>query len=127
MEFESEFRNFLNQNFKIIESLFEGRVVVYDCGYFVLRIVEDRNLFKSIEVSSELVPDNWFSLNVIRSFILKNDDYFKALDFGIAYVFIMNYFQNIANLFSSRSYPQTAKSLKELEDSRAEIKYGRLK
>lgn len=127
MELESDFKDFLNQSFKIIETLFDGSVVVYSCDYFILRIVEDRNLFKSMEISSGLNPDKWVSLNIIRSFILKNDDYLKALDFTIASVFLMNYFQEIVNIFNSRSYFQTAQSLKKLVDRRAEIKYGPLR
>lgn len=124
----SEFQEFLkDNNFKFLESKFDNRVEIYSSEYLILRIVQDGNLFKSVEVSSRQDANDWFSLNIIRSLVLKNEDYLKVLDFEVACFFLVEYYSVVLDLFSAKNYSLTIKLLKKLEDKRAEIKYGKFR
>lgn len=127
MELTFEFNEFLKEKkFDFVESKFQGRVEIYSSDFLTLRIVQDRNLFKSVEISGKEDPDNWFSLNIIRSFILSNEDYLLALNFEVGLHFLIEYFNVVLGLFLPENYFSTVISLKKLEDKRAEIKYGKL-
>ena len=124
LQLEQEFKEFLNDNFQFVENKFGDRVHIYTSSSLVLRIVQDVNGFRSIEISTIRRPDNWFDLSVIRSYILNNEDYFKALDFKIAYAFLISYYQKVKALFDEEKYAATEKAISELRHLRAERNYG---
>ncbi|CAN5572792.1 hypothetical protein BH10BAC2_BH10BAC2_09870 [soil metagenome] len=126
MDLMPKFQDFLRAyDFNLLESKFGGNVEIYSSNCIILKIVQDRNMFNSMEIFVKEDPDNWFSLNIIRSFILKNEDYLQALDFDMGLCFFMEYYATIIDLFNSKNYYSTIKSLKKLEDKRAEIRYGK--
>ncbi len=124
LQLEPEFKDFLDANFQFAESKFNDRVHIYRSDDLILRIVQDINGFRSMEISTIKRPDSWFDLSAVRSYVLKNDDYFNVLDFKIAYNFFISEYQKIRALFSEEKYAETVREVSELRYLRAEKIFG---
>ena len=74
--------DFLNQKcFKLEEIKDKGYILIYEFADLLLLIDEDYNKSKSIDLKRNGVSSNWLELTLLRSYILKNEDYLKPLSF----------------------------------------------
>lgn len=70
VKFSSEFQKFLQENnYKLIDNLFNGRVGLYKSNYAAIRIVQDNDLAQSIEKSFNQNVNAWYDLGRISTLI----------------------------------------------------------
>ena len=117
----NNFQIFLTENgFHHTQNDPEEEIDIYSSIDLTLRIVEDYNSFKSIDLLGRFTPNKWFSLNVVRSYILNNEDYLKALDFNIGYDFLIKYYKEVLERFDKKNYLTTFEALNKLYERRGE-------
>jgi hypothetical protein len=85
---------------------------------FSLRIVNDRD-FESIDIASNVDPDNWFDLALIKS-LLKNEKVSKKpTATEVLQVFLLENVSSVEKMFLKYEYPKTKEKLQKLEAERS--------
>ncbi|HRH49106.1 MAG TPA: hypothetical protein PLP23_10155 [Panacibacter sp.] len=126
IELEPSFRQFLEDNFELIESKFDGAVNIYSSKKLKLRIVRDQNTKLFMDISTLDNPQtssDWVIMDDLRSYMLNNDDYLEYTDFYKVSSFFQENFDNILSLLNM-NYDNVKKALKERGEYRAELRYG---
>ena len=91
-----------------------GDYIVEACtSNLCLKGVSDRSL-ESIEVRSAKDPGEWFIMEIVMSFILKENRLVEDIDLEEQLRFVENHLADLQKLFSDDHYHQTRSEVKEL-------------
>lgn len=125
MKFNKAFEDFIRDKmYKEIETLFENRVCIYSNGTLYFRFVTDYNNNVNVDISNIGTPvgaNGWFQIEIIRSMILNNEDYFiGTLTLDDACNYIVDNYVEIQRLFSPPVYPTTVKIAEEMRERRGQ-------
>lgn len=126
IELESNFKQFLDQNFDFIKSEFDGVVHIYSSPVLRLRIVSDRNTKLYMDISPLDDPQeasDWIMMGDLRSYMLDNDDYLKGSDFFQVSTFFKENYTQILSLLE-KNYDDVKKALKKRGQHRADVLFG---
>lgn len=89
-----------------------------------MRFVSDRTqLLLDVQPARTSVPNEWFSIDLIRRMILGAPELSAVLDESYA-AFIKQYLNEIEERFSSEDWPQTHSQLQTLKVKRAKEMFG---
>jgi len=117
--------DFLNQKcFKLEEIKDKGYILIYEFADLLLLIDEDYNKSKSIDLKRNGVSSNWLELTLLRSYILKNEDYLKPLSFEKESSFFIDYFDKLLEILNDKSYQATLSALDIMKKNRVRVRYG---
>lgn len=124
VDIPTTFHQFLKQKFSDFFEGTEGRGDVYSSSQLALRLSQDRNGYKSIEINAVIDPNKWYDVDRVSAYALKNDRHLEGTDFEFKYNFVMQQYAQILELFDRKNYPVTAQQLENLGYKRAEILFG---
>jgi len=116
-------------NFKFIDSNYSptfggDSYVILENEILLLRFVLDRNqLFLDFQSKIVKEKNHWYSIELIKQIINKNEDYDSILDSKNG-LFLQNNFENIIKIFNNENIKTTLQLLKELEKKRAKMLFG---
>ena len=128
LQIEPEFKKFLNDNFKLIEQNGEDTIRIYSSPNYKLRIVQDNNRSRFIDVSTNDKPDDWFYLDVLRSYILNNDDYItsESDSFKTLFKFLSENEEKVQFALNKDNYTQTEAGYERMLRKRSDERFGRV-
>jgi len=119
------FQDFLKQRgFTLEETKLNERILIYASYNFKLRIGEDFNGYISIDIKRTEDEFKWIELDLLRSYILKNEDYLEGISFETAVSFFIGYFENISKVLSNDLYNSTITALDLMGNNRARVIFG---
>lgn len=115
-----------NNGFSLTESSDNGRLQIYFTDKVKVKIVNDYNGFEYFEIGSPNFNDrwDWLDLAYVRSIVLNNEDYMKALDTKDAADFIVNHYRDIVNFVDKVSFVSNKSKVEQLQKHKTNIKYG---
>ncbi|SRR6266496_1856622 len=125
IELGTAFEDFLNEKgFILEETKRDGRLLIYLSFEFQLRIGEDYNGSKWIDIKRKGNDFQWIELILLMSYILKKDDYLPGIPFDAVKSFFMESFDNILKLLDDDSYSSTLLALQTIKHKRAQFLFG---
>lgn len=115
---------FLEQNgYLLSDSQRDGRILIYDSMNYELKIFKDLNGLISVDIRTKFSGE-WIQICLLRSYILKNDDYLKPTTFDTEVFFLVNYYFEITQALDKKKFSSTVSALKKLMDKRAKFLFG---
>jgi len=95
-----------------------GDYILEGCNFhFCLRAVCDRS-FESIEVRAENDTSEWFILNLVMSYVLREDRLVQEISLEESMEFLQTHRDVIASIFADDNYEETESELKKLAHQR---------
>ena len=123
----TNFEDFLNKHFQLIESYANDRVHVYSSAEIRVRVVHDRNDRLFMYVSNKENPtrdiEDWIIFSDLRSYMLNNDDYLEYNEFDKVSLFFLENYKDIISLLNTR-LDDVKNALSERGMHRANVRFG---
>lgn len=117
--------NFLNEKkFLLEESKLKGRILIFTSDYLKLRISMDYNGLISISIKRNKSEFDWVQFSLLRSYLLKNNDYLEISIFEAEASFLISRFDDILNALNDNSYNATIAALDLMAANRARVRLG---
>jgi hypothetical protein len=121
------FSFFERNNYQLIEKNYSPQSFgnyhyTFSNNYLVFRIVHDRS-DEFLEMSCVIDKNRWHDMDILRCFLLHNDDLKNTMDMTIdeSISFLMDNFDVITKLFSKKNYNKTFSELDTLKLKRVRL------
>jgi hypothetical protein len=124
------FSFFAKNNYQLVEKSYSPQFFgnyhyTFSNSYLVFRIVHDRSN-EFIEMSCVTDKNRWHDMDILKCFLLYNNDLNKITDMNIdeSISFLMDNFDVITQLFSKKNYNKTFSELDTLKLKRVRLIWG---